>query len=335
MRGIGVLTGMRMSYVDHLTPLCQQMGIPLLVTDPWIKQLIEQYYPPMELIEFDPDNHCLDPVLKDYDYCVYAEPYRKASGAFQFAEYYASRPSRSIYTLHGNSEKCFDIFWFERLVDEDVVMVYGKQMLNFFEQKKIPLKQVVECGNYRASFYEQHRVFLAQKMEPHLFEKQLTTLLYAPTWTCENRMTELRKDYSPVETVYEKVLENIPEDFQVFVKLHPNHVFLQPEQTDAIKKRYQGHAQIRFVDDVPLIYPLLEHVDLYVGDFSSIGYDFLYFNRPLFFLTEGKKTDLSQCGMQIEDDLWKVVRQKQNALKQERERVYKLAFGEKVCTSIF
>ena len=36
--------------------------------------------------------------------------------------------------------------------------------------------------------------------------------------------------------------------------------------------------------EFPYIYPLLEFCDIYLGDCSSVGYDFLHLNRPMYFL---------------------------------------------------
>ncbi len=42
------------------------------------------------------------------------------------------------------------------------------------------------------------------------------------------------------------------------------------------------HKNVVLIEDFPLVYPLLAATDIYLGDVSSIGYDFLMFNRPMF-----------------------------------------------------
>ena len=55
----------------------------------------------------------------------------------------------------------------------------------------------------------------------------------------------------------------------------------------------------------PLIYPLLNRCDLYLGDHSSVGYDVLPFEKPMVFLNptsrslSDKSTLLFQCGQTL------------------------------------
>ncbi|MCH9703329.1 MAG: CDP-glycerol glycerophosphotransferase family protein, partial [Chlamydiae bacterium] len=45
----------------------------------------------------------------------------------------------------------------------------------------------------------------------------------------------------------------------------------------------------------------LEQIDLYIGDFSSVAYDFLKFDRPLFFMADSVDPKLLPCGHKIEE----------------------------------
>lgn len=68
--------------------------------------------------------------------------------------------------------------------------------------------------------------------------------------------------------------------------LPPNLQF--PEEIARLKS--EG---IQFIEDFPPIYPLLAQMDLYIGDMSSIGYDFLSFKRPMILL---KDSELTKAG---------------------------------------
>lgn len=334
-KGIAILTEKRLSYVDHLVPLCQLTGIPILVTDLWIQHTIEHFYPPMEIIHYDPDDYCLDEALAGYDFFVYTEPSRKATGDFQFLRHYSTLPARSIFTHHGNSEKSFNMYWFERLIDEDVLLVYGDQMIDALREIGIE-KPIVQCGNYRLAYYKQHEQFLQERVRPHLFEPSVCkTVLYAPTWAWPNYYTEWRFDYSTCFETSRWVLDHIPEGYQVLVKLHPNYFTVLPDEIEKFIATYQDNPKIRFIHDLPLIYPLLEHVDYYVGDFSSIGYDFLYFNRPMFFLTDERDRKLHRCGIALrENSFWQRICEDQSHLSNMRKKMYDNAFGTDVCTLI-
>ncbi|MCH9608839.1 MAG: hypothetical protein S4CHLAM45_06440 [Chlamydiales bacterium] len=331
--GIGILP--ERTHIDHIVPLCQLIGIPVLVMDREVKECIELYYPPMEIIEYSPDDYCLDEPLAGYDFFVYTEPSRKATGHFQFKRYYTTERKRSIFTHHGNSEKCFGFYWFERLIDEDILLVYGDHMLEHF-QKIGFTKPMVKCGNYRLAYVEQHREFFQERVKPHLFENmERKTVLYAPTWGALDRRIEWRFEYSTTLEMHRWILETIPQGYQVLVKLHPNHFIRMPAEIEALISAYRDHPHIRFIHELPLIYPLLEHIDLYVGDFSSVGYDFLYFNRPMFFLSDEREREIHQCGVVVREDcFWKKVEEDQSHLSPIRKKSYNHAFGEGICTSI-
>ena len=80
LRGIGILPGDNLSYIDHLVPLCQMMEIPILVTDPWVKELIEIFYPPMDVILAQPEDYNLDPYLEGYEIFFYVDFFRTGNG---------------------------------------------------------------------------------------------------------------------------------------------------------------------------------------------------------------------------------------------------------------
>lgn len=316
MNAVGILPGNRQSYIDHLVPLCQILEIPLLVTDTWIKELIEIYYPPMKIIVAQPLDYNLDPFLKGYDTFVYVDFFRRGNGTFQFQEYISRHKAHSIMSLHGNPDKYWQMHWLEQMEDEETVLAYGPQLRDLLKQKgvrKVPLI----CGNYRLEYYKSQEAFFDSKLP---FQKQRTTLLYAPSWTCSGRTTEYRNYYSSFFEVCDKVF-TLSEHFQLIVKLHPHFMQLMPEKIEQIMHCY---PHICFLNDFPPIYPLLKIVDLYLGDYSSIGYDFLYFDRPLYFLETDQPTALHNYGERVEKgNLYPFPES-----KYERCRLYREVFGE-------
>lgn len=323
MKGIGILPGYRISYIDHLVPLCQILEIPILVTDSWIKSLIELYYPPMEIILAEPEDYSLDPWLSGYDLFVYVDFYRQAHGAFQFAEYTTRVRAKSLFSFHGNPDKNWDIFWIERLEDEEHILVYGPQMIDLLKAKKVRKNPMVS-GNFRLEFYRAHQSFFDAKFQ---FSKEKKRVLYAPTWTSPNKKSELRVAYSSFETVHKTIFDEISDAFHLRVKLHPHHVFLMPQEVADLKERF---PHVEFLEDVPTIYPLLNQTDIYLGDFSSIGYDFLTFNKPLFFLTPAT-TFLHRCGVSVEKGtslFQNLSNHPESQMSQVRQEAYTYVFGE-------
>jgi hypothetical protein len=344
-KGIGINTNSTITFIDHLVPLCQIMGIPLMSTSPWIYELIQLYYPEMPLIYDEGEDHSLNQVLEGYEVLFYVDHYRKHDGSFQFGEHFYQGPARSVCGLHGNSDKKRNLYWIERFTDEDVSLVYGQHMLDFLEEKNVlhRLKNCIVTGNYRREYYHQHKEFFDRQMKHFLFPKNgKKTLLYAPTWTHPCKKWAWRADYSNFFEEYPFILDEIPQDFQVLVKLHPLLVHIYPDRVEEIKARYEGREEISFISELPLIYPLLEGVDCYLGDYSSVGYDFLSFNRPLFFLeSAGRRpqTDkgvyLHQCGVQISrkdlSQFYSIIRKKldKDPFSEIRMETDRYAFGER------
>lgn len=145
MKGIGILPGCRPSFIDHLVPLCALMHIPILVTERAIKELIELYYPPLEIQLVQPDDYILDEALKDYDVFFYVHFYRTGNKTFLFNEYFTRKQARSVMSLHGNPDKFHDMYWIENLVDEDIVLAYGPQLLELMKAKGVNATPIM-CG---------------------------------------------------------------------------------------------------------------------------------------------------------------------------------------------
>ncbi|NGX61435.1 MAG: hypothetical protein K940chlam9_00920 [Chlamydiae bacterium] len=316
LKGIGVLPGPRTQYIDHLVPLCQIMGIPILVTNAKVQALIERYYPPMEIILAEPEDYSLDPYLENYEVFFYVEWSRMGNGTFQFHEYTCSHRVRSVCSLHGHPDKHDEIYWLEKFASEEIILAYGPDLVEKMERKGIE-KNPILTGNYRLAFFEKHRSFFTSRLP---FEKNFPILLYAPTWTCENWKSELRHYFSPFFRHFEEIVSTFSPSFQLLVKLHPVTRFYQP---DAVEQLQSSSPDLLFLEDYPPIYPLLEKTDLYVGDYSSIGYDFLYYDRPLLFSGTGQITPLQACGDVFTKDLdWKNL-----PAQPKRKEVYNAVYG--------
>jgi CDP-glycerol glycerophosphotransferase (TagB/SpsB family) len=70
----------------------------------------------------------------------------------------------------------------------------------------------------------------------------------------------------------------------LLIKLHPSIERDHPFAAEELISQVEKHSQIVVIKNFPLIYPLLSSIDALITDVSSIGYDFLYFNRPLFLI---------------------------------------------------
>jgi CDP-glycerol glycerophosphotransferase (TagB/SpsB family) len=299
-----------------------------------IQEMIELFYPSIKVLCADPEDKLLDPYLDPYDLFIYVDLFRLGTGSFWFADYFSSLKRKSLCALHGNSEKAWEIFRFERFFDEDQTLIYGKGWETHLKKIGVwdRLKSPIVGGNYRLAYYLENREFFLSKVDqyfPQLNEKKV--LFYAPTWSSENVKTELSKDYSPFLDVLPPLIESLPDGWHLCVKVHPHFQFLYPQKVDALKE--QESQNISFITDFPLIYPLLERVDAYLGDYSSIGYDFLYFDRPLFFCSARRKRRLFECGKIVDPANPKKVYDmlsRLDTLGKKRIEVYKEAFGSEI-----
>ena len=100
---------------------------------------------------------------------------------------------------------------------------------------------------------------------------------------------------------------------------------------DEIQTIKADYSHIHFVDGFPLIYPLLKQVDYYLGDYSSIGYDFLYFDRPLFFLGALKQTPLQACGLTIKNSpIYETIKNASDTpYREKRKALYQHVYGDR------
>jgi len=271
---IAVLPGPRISFLDHLMPFCHFWKIPLLCTDQWVYTCAHTFYPQTPIILAGHGN--FQHILSNYQTFVVVEPCRLHPRALQFGEFLYKGEGRSIVGFHGNPAKFREEYWIERYANEDSVLLYGQYLVDYCREKRVleRLKKTTIIGNIRKKYYEKYKLFFDSVAKPHLFPtRNRKTLLWVLTWS-----------YPQWNDCFSHVLQNIPLDFQVLVKLHPFMFRLFPEKVAELKEKYAEHDSILFLDEIPLIYPLLEAADIYLGDYSSVAYDFLSVNRPLFFM---------------------------------------------------
>ncbi len=333
MKTAALIYGNDDHYLDHLAPLCSLLDIPLIVTDPSLLVTARTYYPSLSVIHRDYLDITNDlPQL--YDQLFYCTPRPLFEEVFFFAQYFNQKRIHTIWCPHGNSDKGHHTSHLEALQQEEAALVYGPQMVELLRQKKIhlPLNRMVITGNFRYQFYLENKSFFDSLAHEHIFQYSCPSarhILYAPTW----------QDYEGACSFFEAtphLIEQLPANAYLIIKIHPNLLKQKPLDLEAFFHRYAGHPQVLFLNHFPPIYPLLNRIDLYIGDMSSIGYDFLTFDRPLIFLNPHKRnpqTDpsafLYQCGIDLTPDFYPHIYSQPNTthLPQKRKEVYQYAFG--------
>ena len=306
----GLVYGEEEHHLDHIAPLCLILKIPLIVTEPNLKALAEKYYPNISC-------HYLSypeigqQVLLNYVVVFSSLPRDLFDQIFSLAESMVGKTLLPIWCPHGNSDKGHKAPFFEGLYREKIALVYGQKMIDTMVKKGVysHLYKAVELGNYRYELYKYLAPFYAPLVEKevisHLVSQNLS-LLYAPTWNDQEGSTSFF-DALPI------LLRTIPDHWNLIVKPHPN-LLKQPLKIAPLVEMVKEKPNVCFLESFPPIYPLLDKVDAYLGDMSSIGYDCLPFEKPLFFLNNRQmdpKQDLSlylsRCGKIIEPRNFKTI----------------------------
>ena len=311
MRMAAIHTGAS-SYLDHLGVLAILLDLPLIVTDPEVFQDAKTFYPQLRVTYMDPNELSLPFLAQNFDVIVSSGHYW-AVELIPLLKLFCQKEMRVIYCPHGNSDKGWSR---TKPLLKDLSFVYGPQMLSHLDD----LSGYIVTGNYRYPYYLQRKPFYDQLLQQELegrLDPSRKTLLYAPTWNDPENPTTFFTDC-------ENLLRDVGSRFNVIIKLHPFLVDDHPLEIEQMMNKFQN---VVFLLNFPPIYPLLDFCDAYVGDYSSIGYDFLAFDKPLFFLGENRGL-LNKAGLtlpshsiaQFIEDNW--------SKKFERRKVYDYAFGE-------
>ncbi len=288
MRCAALNTGPDFHLLDHIAPLADLLKCPLLVTEEKNEELAKRYYPQVST-RFIPDlEFRLKEIAEQFDAlfeCKYWQPHLK----LLFQTLY-NKEMQLIFCPHGQSDKGYQAPLLAPYSLQDGVLVYGPLMLQMLKELQIEIPKHKVVGNYRLAFYQKYRSFY-DGLLPKL-DRSMPTLLYAPTW----------RDLDGASSFFEfgtKVFSELPKNWNLIVKLHPLLRQRDPHSLEPLLSKTLK-PNIFLIEEFPPVYPLLSIADLYLGDASSIGYDFLYFQKPLYFFPTKKLGRLHACGTIID-----------------------------------
>jgi hypothetical protein len=297
------------------------LGLLLYLTEPAAFQTAKKFYPGLHCKLVSPVELSLGSLATHFD-AIFESGHLWALELKPLFEMLHNKNMRIVYCPHGNSDKGHS----QPLVRKDISLVYGSHMIEHLTKTKSPMNATVVTGNYRYAHYRKNQKFYngLLKKELRSLDPARKTIFYAPSWPDgENPSSFLGSA--------ERVIEEVSEFYNVIVRWHPFLDDLYPVETQQILGKYEGRKGSVFLSDFPCIYPILNASDGYLGDFSSIGYDFLAFNRPLFFLGShfGK---LYGCGLQLDlnHHLGKAIADYRDIpqLQEQREELYLDVFGK-------
>lgn len=291
-------------HLDHLAPLAQLLGIPLIVTEKPLFELTAQFYPKVEKILWDYVEAAQN-LVDSFEVIFTCLPRPLFEQIFFLAQRLSGKRVGTIWVPHGNSDKGQKRGFSEGLEEEKVLLVYGPKMIDFFIHRKElhQLKSYITTGNFRYQHYRKERAFYQALVQEKIASKLPTsarTILYAPTW-------QDAEGGCSFFDLFPALVNTLPDAYNLIVKLHPNLLLQEELRLEQLFYRYEGKKNLLFLSHFPSIYPLLDYVDIYLGDNSSIGYDFTTMDKPLFFfnyrsedLSSDSSLYLYQCGTTIE-----------------------------------
>jgi hypothetical protein len=297
--------------------------MPLITTEERNFELARCYYPEVEVRNVEDLESKLFSLAEEFDVlfeCKYWAPHLKSL----FRELYGKK-MRLVFCPHGQSDKGYKAPLLASYAGQDIVLLYGKLLIQMLKDLSIwpAISNYAIVGNYRLKFYQKHRLFYDDLISSQFpLDSKKRTLLYAPTWRDLEAGSSFFQ-YGP------KIISESPSDWNLIVKVHPLLEQRDPAYFYSISALVEKKSNAILIHEFPPIYPLLAKADIYLGDASSVGYDFLAFERPLFFLPTKHPGRLFSCGRSIDPDR-PIYSQLEtfNPYKERQRNLYQFAFGE-------
>src|SRR3972149_1142357 len=290
-------------HLDHIAPLCELLSIPLIVTEIDLLESAKKYYPFIETVYWGyPELG--DQVLSRFDLLFCSLTRSFVDSIFSFAQHVHQKRVATVWCPHGNSDKGQRTYFMEGRNEEMAALVYGQKIIDFLIQKGVysQLQAALPIGNFRHAHYLKHKEHYTALLQEEVVKKLPVlpqTLLYAPTWEDEEKNSSFF-DAAP------HLIQQLPKDANLIIKIHPNILIQHEVDLDVFLEKWEKKPNLLIVKDFTPIYPLLDFVDLYIGDMSSVGYDFLTLNKPMFFFNPHGKEEASgpalylhRCGLSL------------------------------------
>jgi CDP-glycerol glycerophosphotransferase (TagB/SpsB family) len=319
MRSAAFNTGLDFHLLDHIAPLAELKRMPLITTEELNYNLACKFYPQVE-IRFIPDlEFRLKEIAEEFDAlyeCKFWQPHLKLIFRQLF-----NKDMRLIFCPHGQSDKGYQTPLLAPCEWQDEVLVYGSLMIEMLNELNIRFSNHERIGNYRFNFYLKYQTFyddLAAKEIP--LDRSKPTLLYAPTWKDADGATSFF-DYG------DQVIRQLPTNWNLILKTHPLLQQRNPAEFHKITSLAANKPNLVLIDEFPPVYPILSMADFYLGDASSVGYDFLTHLKPLYFLPTKTPGRLHRCGTIINpnNNIYLQL-EKTNPFIEQQKALYRKAF---------
>ncbi len=306
---LSIMTGQDERLLDHLIPLSLLLQIPCLITEEKNYLLCKKYYP--KAISYLVPNEELSffTLAKKYDLFIQSTFWDRT-----FTSYIKSffPHVRFAYCPHGNSDKGHQKPMMAGIEEQDLFFLYGTHMQKKLQDQRLWGKSPphVPIGNYRLAYYLKNKKFYDDLVAKEIFSQlpvNNLTILYAPTWNDEENSTSFFLECR-------RLISQLPKHINLIIKPHPLLEEMSPTKYYQTLPENIGQKNLLVLREYPLIFPILSKIDILLIDFSSIGYDFLSFTKPMFFfnshnLVNKKSTFLHKCGYTLpsQGDLFRFI----------------------------
>ncbi len=188
--------------------------------------------------------------------------------------------TKYVQTFHGTSDKRYNFS--KRLIPYDLMLLAGEKMRD--DMKKAGMLEKVD---HRVVGYPKlDRVFSGElktreardEAREHFgfTDESKPVILYAPTWRDGH-------GHSSIGHFSRSLLEGIPDDVYLLIKLHPNTVVYDKKYYNLFKEHSQ-RENVRLIDFSPDVIPIMAASDILVTDISTVSHEYLAFRRPMVFL---------------------------------------------------
>ncbi len=272
-----LLYGRDDGHLDHLAPICSLLDIPLYITSNTLYCFALEQYKDITCILANP-NDVAAIITENYEGILSTLPRQLLDPIFLFEEITFKKRLHSYWLPHGASDKNN----MSALTNEDTLLIYGDKMKLMLPQEE--QEKTISIGNFRLQYFIKYKAFYHTLLKNH-FRFDRTNILYAPSWEFD------------ISSMIDRLIAQKPKNTTLFIKPHPNSY--KKGTLTATMIRYEGIEGIFFIENFFPIYPLLSMMDALYTDISSIGYDFLFFDKPLFF-TEDITSPLNACGSLVD-----------------------------------
>lgn len=267
-------------HLDHLAPYCSLYNIPLYLTSTLLYGAAQKQYTKLTVHLLTPNAICKK-LLEGYDQLISTLPKQIIDPLFLLDEMLLQKKLETFWLPHGSSDKEN----MGALVKEENLLVYGEKMKSMLP--KAARRKCSFIGNFRLKYFLENKGFystLLEELYPEIFNRE--NILYAPSWEAHD-----------IDQWVEALVSKKDPKVNLYIKLHPN-TYLSPTGS-LLAEKYNNRDNVFFIEGFFPIYPLLEKMSCLYTDISSIGYDFLVFDKNIFFTTKNNDP-LHRCGVEVE-----------------------------------